>query len=153
MQDRVTHSLVGALRAVPSLGSLDDTTLLAIVGDSVNLVWRAGSKVFEEGTPADGLYIVVAGSVRVLDASGAELNVLEAGDFFGEMSLLADSPHGNDVEAVEDVELLVVTKERFDDLLASSPEVARSIRETAELRGASPPPPSRPAAGAPGRAT
>jgi CRP-like cAMP-binding protein len=152
MQDRVTHSLVGALRAVPSLRTLDDTTLLAIVGDSVNLVWRAGSKVFEEGSPADGLYIVIAGSVRVLDASGSELNVLGAGDFFGELSLLAGSPRRNDVEAVEDTELLVVTKERFDDLLSSSPEVARSIRETAELRGASPRQPSRPPAGAPGRA-
>jgi CRP-like cAMP-binding protein len=153
MQDRVTHSLVGALRAVPSLSTLDDTTLLAIVGDSVNLVWRAGAKVFEQGSPADGLYIVIAGSVRVLDASGNELGILQAGDFFGELSLLGGSLHGNDVEAVEDAELLVVTKERFDDLLASSPEVARSIRETAELRGASPRPPSRRAAGAPGRAT
>jgi CRP-like cAMP-binding protein len=153
MQDRVTHSLVGALRAVPSLSTLDDTTLLAIVGDSANLVWRAGSKVFEKGSPGDGLYIVIAGSVRVLDASGSELNVLEAGDFFGELSLLAGSPHGNDVEAVEDTELLVVTKERFDDLLSSSPEVARSIRKTAELRGASPRQASRSPAGAPGRAT
>jgi CRP-like cAMP-binding protein len=153
MQDRVTHSLVAALRAVPSLSTLDDRTLLAIVGDSANLFWRAESNVFERGSPADGLYIVIAGSVRVLDASGSELNVLRAGDFFGELSLLGGRPHRSAVEAVEDTELLVVTKERFDDLLASSPEVARSIRETAELRGASPSPRSRRAAGAPGRAT
>lgn len=137
MEPRVTHSLVEALRAVPSLSRLDDRTLLTIVGDSANLFWSAGSAVFERGTAADGLYIVVSGSVRVLGAGGAELNVLGPGDFFGELSLLDGSPHGHTVVAVEDAELLVVAKERFDDLLAGDAELAESIRRTAdERRGA-----------------
>ncbi len=137
MQDHVTHSLVSALRAVPSLGKLDDRALLCIVGDSANLFWRAGSSVFELGTPADGLYIVVSGAVRVLGDGGVELNVLGPGDFFGELSLLDGSPHGHTVVAAEDSELLVVAKERFDDLLAGDAELAASIRRTAaERRGA-----------------
>src|SRR6266516_3466499 len=122
MEDRIMHSLVGALRAVPSLGTLDDRTLLTIVGDSANLFWGAGSKVFAKGSPGDG---------------GKELGVLREGDFFGEMSLLHGAPHQKDVEAVEDTELLVVAKECFDDLVAASSEVARSILQTAEDRGAS----------------
>ncbi len=133
---RVTHSLVGALRAVPGLSGLDDRTLLTIVGDSANLFWRAGSLVFEKGTPADGLYIVVSGSVRVDGDGGAVLNVLRPGDFFGELSLLDGSDHGHTVFAVEDSELLVVAKERFDDLLADDPELRRRVEETAEERRA-----------------
>jgi CRP-like cAMP-binding protein len=136
MQDRVTHSLVGALRAVPSLATLDDRTLLAIVGDSANLVWRAGSEVFAKGSPGDGLYIVVSGAVRIVGEGGAELNVLRAGDYFGELSLLDGSPHGQTVVAVEDTELLVVAKERFDDLLAGDAELGRTIRATADERRA-----------------
>ena len=136
MEDDVAHSLVAALRAVPSLRELDDRALLAIVGDSANLFWRAGSQVFARGTSADGLYIVVSGAVRVLGADGAELGVLGAGDFFGELSLLHGTAHGRDVVAVEDTELMVVAKECFDDLLAGNPAVARSIRETAAKRGA-----------------
>jgi CRP-like cAMP-binding protein len=136
MQDRVTHSLVGALRAVPSLSTLDDRALLAIVGDSANLFWRAGSRVFATGTPADGLYIVISGSVRVLDDEGAERGVLGAGDFFGELSLLHGAAHSSDVVAVEDTELMVIAKECFDDLLAGNADLARSIRETAARRGA-----------------
>jgi CRP-like cAMP-binding protein len=135
MEDRVTHSLVAALRAVPTLAPLDDRTLLAIVGDSANLFWRAGSQVFAKGSAADGLYIVISGSVRVIADDGTELGVLGAGDFFGEFSLLQGAAHGRDVVAVEDTELMVVTKEHFDDLLAGNPEVARSIRETAAQRG------------------
>jgi CRP-like cAMP-binding protein len=37
--------------------------------------------------------------------------------------------------ALEDSELMVIAKERFDELLAGNPEVARNIRETATKRG------------------
>lgn len=134
MEDRVTHSLVAALRAVPFLATLDDRTLLMIVGDSANLFWRAGSQVFARGTPADGLYVVLSGAVRILGDGGEEVNVLRRGDFFGEGSLLTGNPHRNDVEAAEDTELLVVAKERFDELLASNAEVAGSVRGAADAR-------------------
>lgn len=134
MEQSVTHSLVAALRAVPSLATLDDRTLLAIVGDSANLFWRAGATVFDKGSPADGLYIVIAGSVRVLDHDGGELGVLNAGDFFGELSLLHGAAHSHEVVAAEDTELMVVAKECFDNLLANNAGVAESIRETAAQR-------------------
>ena len=136
MEDRLTHSLVSALRAVPSLQTLDDRALLAVVGDSANLFWRAGSQVFAKGSAADGLYILVSGSVRVVGDDGEELGVLHAGNFFGELSLLQGLVHGRDVVAMEDTELMVIAKECFDDLVAGNPEVARSIRETAAQRGA-----------------
>ena len=136
MEDRVSHSLVAALGSVPSLSTLEDRTLLAIVGDSANLFWRAGSQVFAKGSPADGLYIVVSGSVRVVGEDGVELGVLKAGDFFGELSLLEGQPHGRDVVAIEDTELMVIAKECFDDLLAGNAELARVIRQTAAQRGA-----------------
>jgi CRP-like cAMP-binding protein len=136
MADRVTHSLVSALRAVPSLAALQDRTLLSIVGDSANLFWSAGSEVFARGSAADGLYIVVSGAVRVLDDRGTEVTVLCPGDFFGELSLLDGSPHGHTVVAVEDTELMVIAKECFDDLLAADAELARTIRRTADERRA-----------------
>ena len=134
MEGRVTHSLVNALRAVPSLGSLRERTLLAIVGESANLAWRAGSKVFEKGTPGDGLYIVLSGGVRVVGDDGAEIAVLAPGAYFGEFSLLLGTDHQHDVVAVEDTELMVVPKECFDALVATNPDLARSLSETVEER-------------------
>jgi CRP-like cAMP-binding protein len=134
MGGRVTHSLVDALRRVPSLESLDDRTLLELVGDSANLFWPGGASVFTKGTPGDALYIVLAGAVRVLGDDGGELSVLGPGDFFGELSLLGGSPHQNDVETIEATELMVVPKERFDALLAEYPELGRAIHRRAEER-------------------
>jgi CRP-like cAMP-binding protein len=130
----INHSLVNALRAVPSLGSLDDRTLLAIVGESSNLAWSAGSKVFEKDSPGDGLYIVLSGGVRVAAADGAEIAVLAPGAYFGEFSLLLGTDHQHDVVAVEDTELMVVPKECFDAIVSDNPELARSLRDTVEER-------------------
>lgn len=131
---RNAHSLLKALQAVPSLAPCDEQTLLCIVGDSVNLVWPAGRTIFELGTPADGLFIVLSGSVRVLSENGAGVAVLGPGEYFGELSLLTGTTHQHAVEAVEDTELMVVPKERFDSLLAGNPELAAGIRRKGEER-------------------
>ena len=97
MERRVTHSLVNALQDVPSFASVDDRMLLALIGDSANLYWPPDGVVFERGSPADGLYIVISGRVRVVEENGATLAELGPGDFFGELSLLLGTTHQHDV--------------------------------------------------------
>jgi len=134
MEGRPVHSLVRALQAVPSLAGLDERALLAIVGDSANLFWPAGSCVFERGSQTDSLYVVVSGSVRILDERGGETAVLETGGSFGEFSLLLGTPHQHEVRALEDSELMVVPKQRFDALIDSNQALGQRLREQAEER-------------------
>jgi CRP/FNR family transcriptional regulator, cyclic AMP receptor protein len=129
-----THTLVKALSGVPTFGACDDPTLLQIVGDSVNLVWPAGTRVFETGTPSSGLFVVLNGRVRVLGANGEELAELGPGEHFGELSLLSSTTHQHTVDTLEDSELMVLPKERFDALLAEHPDLAKVIRRKAEER-------------------
>lgn len=129
-----THSLVTALRGVPSLTVCDDETLLCIVGDSINLVWPAGVRVFDPGTRSEGLFIVLSGGVRILDDNGREIARLGPGEHFAELSLLFGTTHRRAVETTEDSELMFVPKERFDSLLEHNPELAAGIREKAEER-------------------
>lgn len=131
---RVDHSLVQALRAVPSLAPLDDTELLSIAGESANLFWAAESVVVERGSGADGLYVVLTGRVRVVDGGGTEVSALGPGEFFGEFSLLLGTPRQHDVVAAEDAELMVVPKERIERLLDEHPDLARDVRAQLETR-------------------
>src|SRR6266700_7401998 len=54
--------------------------------------YRAGSNVFQEGDPGDGLYIIVEGKVQITCLVDQEqrrvLSELGPGDFFGEMAVL-----------------------------------------------------------------
>ena len=119
---------------MPGFESMDDRAVLGVVGDSANLFWRAGSTVFEAGAPSDGIYVVVSGAVRVLDDAGQEVSLLDAGEFFGEFSLVLGSARLNDVVAAEDCELMVVPKESFDRLIDSSPEFGAEVRRKLEER-------------------
>jgi CRP-like cAMP-binding protein len=130
----VSHSLVKALRAVPGFASLDDTTLLSIVGASSNLFWRAGSAIFRQGDPGDSLYVVLSGQVRIFDVSdrGKDEERLVPGGYFGERSLVLDMTRAKCAEAAEDTELLVLPKQAFETLMAANPGMADHVRERLE---------------------
>ena len=141
MSARVRHSLVSALAAVPDFAALDDHTLLRIVGASANLVWSAGSVVFEKDSPSDALYIILSGRVRISDTAGGEeveVATLEHGDFFGELSLLLHTTHSKTATALEHTELMVLPKESFQELLAANPDLAGPFRRKLESRLAVP---------------
>jgi voltage-gated potassium channel len=130
----ISHTLVRALRAVPAFSALDETTLCDIVGASSNLVWRAGSPIFEPGDPAEALYIVLSGGVRIVDESEQDVARLEPGEFFGELSLLRRTSHSKRAEALEDSELMVLPQQPFEALLAEDTGLAEAVRSAMEAR-------------------
>jgi CRP-like cAMP-binding protein len=130
----ISHTLVRALRTVPAFSGLDETTLCDIVGASSNLVWRTGSPIFEPGDPAEALYIVLSGEIRIVDEAEQDVARLGSGDFFGELSLLRRTNHSKRAEVVEDSELMVLPQQRFAALLAEDAELAEAVRSAMETR-------------------
>ena len=118
------HSLVQALRAVPDFSALDERSLLAIVGESLNLFWRAGSQIFMPGAPGDALYIVLTGEVQILSDTGEPVARLQPGDSFGEISLLLNTTHSRRALAIVDTELLVLPKDAFLAMLETNQRLA-----------------------------
>lgn len=124
MARKTPHSLVQTLKSIPDFSDLDDETLLGFVGESMNLFWKKGSKIFDPGDPGDALYVVLDGEVSITDPDGNEVAHPEPGRSFGEMSLLANAVHSKSAIAAQDTELLVVPKEAFTSLLEENPKVA-----------------------------
>jgi CRP/FNR family cyclic AMP-dependent transcriptional regulator len=137
IKKEIGHSLLKALRSVPGFSSLDDRDLLQIVGVSMNLHWPGGSTVFTEGAPAEGLYIVLSGGVRILvgpKESESEVALIGPGEFFGELSLLEDRTHSKNARATEDTELMILPKESFRALLEVDAVLAQHVKEKVEER-------------------
>jgi CRP-like cAMP-binding protein len=134
LRGSVRHSLVRALACVPGFDRLDDPTLLQIAGASSNLLFRTGTVVFERGDPPDALYIVLAGAVRLGPDGDRPEVTLGSGDYFGEMSMLLDTPRTRKVTALEDSELLVLPQESFRRLLAEQPELEGHVRAKLQER-------------------
>lgn len=130
----MAHSLVQTLRGVPDFSPLDERSLLAIVGESMNLFWRAGSQVFEPGAPGDALYIILSGEVVIRDEDDTEVARLTSGDSFGEISLLLNTVHRRRANAVCDCELLVLPKEAFMAMLRTNQRLAEHFDSVLHTR-------------------
>ena len=77
--------------------------------------------LFRAGDPADRLYFVVSGRLRVVVERDGEPRVARQvgpGAAIGELAILTDSPRSASVQAVRDTELLALGGEEFLTLLA-----------------------------------
>jgi len=75
-----------------------------------------GAVIFHQGDPGDSMFVIEKGRVQILLASEVEeapVAVLQAGDFFGELSLLSDAPRTATAQALDDSILLVVRRAVF----------------------------------------
>ncbi|MDP9472600.1 MAG: SLC13 family permease, partial [Chloroflexota bacterium] len=127
-------SAAEALAATPFFCELSPVDLARLVPDLEESQVPAGAAVFQEGDPADGLYLIRSGTVAVTVA-GADGNHavtrLEAPAHFGEGVLLTDDPRSTSAVAATPLTLWRLPRERFDALLHDRPQLA--VQMTAEL--------------------
>ena len=82
-------------------------------------VFPAGTILFEEGQPCLGMYIIQKGRVRLYKKAGEKkvtIEVLENGDFFGEMACLLNQPRSINAVVEEDSEILVVDPDVLEEM-------------------------------------
>ncbi len=90
----------------------------------------AGDTVMREGDPADCLYLVAAGRLRVIarvDGADHVLAEIGRGDVVGEMALIVDRPRTADVVALRDTHLLRLSATAFGVLTAAHPNAYRAV--------------------------
>ena len=107
--------------------SFDD--LVAVDHALVSRVYLAGEPIIREGEAGDRLCIIYSGKVAVTKARHV-LAELIAGDFFGEMALFDAGPRSATVTAIDDVEVLVLERDRFNSLVRQRPTVLMEVCST-----------------------
>jgi CRP/FNR family cyclic AMP-dependent transcriptional regulator len=89
--------------------------------------WEPGSTVVSEGGPADSMYVIHEGELRVVVAGGGgrvvELNTLAAGEVFGELMLSGEARSAT-VQVTTRARLTRVTRAEVERLLSSRPGLA-----------------------------
>ena len=101
-----------------------------------------GTTVFHQNDHGGGLYLLLAGSVKITRAGrdGRDVTVamLHEGNFFGEMSLIDGQPRSASATATQITRLLVLDREHFQRyVLSQAGIVAKLLRELSKrLRGA-----------------
>jgi CRP-like cAMP-binding protein len=107
----------------------DELTLLAEVARERH--YAAGERIIEKDDTGASLFLICQGKVRVVlpkqDREDIELNLLQAGEFFGEMSLFDGKPRSAIVYADTDTTVIEVQREQFLDQVSSKPDLALKI--------------------------
>lgn len=119
-----------ALRNIDLFQTLSDAELRTLAGRLRSLHYAAGEKIIEEGSAGDSFFLVDRGEVRVVRRLGGtprEIARLGEGECFGEMALLTGQERTATVVAMTDVDVLVIDKAGFQDILAGNPDVAVDI--------------------------
>ena len=100
--------------------------------------YRAGDRIFEEGQPGDGLYIIVKGKVAISTLIGENrrfvLANLGPGDFFGEVSALVDLPRSTTATAEQNTEAYRVPQQDLLALLGRWPDLTLALLQEFNLR-------------------
>ncbi|MFC2173639.1 cyclic nucleotide-binding domain-containing protein [Acidobacteriota bacterium] len=88
---------------------------------SRSLSFSAGTVIFKEGDPGDGLYFIVSGLVTIFrelpENQKQILTTFSSGSYFGEMSIIDNKPRAASAKAETHVETRFMPKRDFEDAM------------------------------------
>lgn len=119
----MTRVDVERLSAVPLFAGLDSAGLERLAGIANEFEAPVGHVLMERGQPGTGVFVIEEGAVRV-DLPNGDHVVLGAGEFVGELSVLADTPRTARVSVVADLRALAIRRQELTELLLSEPSIA-----------------------------
>jgi CRP/FNR family transcriptional regulator, cyclic AMP receptor protein len=108
--------------------------VLHLVRNEPSIVIGKGEILFKEGDPADCMYIVKNGTLRIRSGSIVYEDAI-AGGIVGEMAMVEDdAPRSAMVYALTVSELVRLDEARFFSLIAETPSFARTVMRVLSRR-------------------
>lgn len=134
------EALAPRIAALEGLGIFADATRTALerlASAAEEATVPAGTRIIQEGDPADFFYVITDGTVAVsaVGELGQEqpLRTMGAGEYFGEIGLLEQGPRTASVDADTDVTLYTIPGDEFVAALTETAATA-SFMEGARMR-------------------
>lgn len=126
MDQRIT-----ALRQVDFCATLDEPAIVALAGIAVPLHQPAGTIVQLAGEPAEAMYVVIQGRVKIarVAPNGREqvLFVAGPGQHFNGVPIFDDGPCPANAEALTEVRLLALPRDGLRRAVAEQPALALAL--------------------------
>lgn len=121
------------LPTIPLFSDLQKAEFQMVIDKLIPWKMPSRTEICAEGSPAESMFIIAQGNIRVSakDHKGGqvELAVLGAGDFFGEIGLFTKSNRTATCTAIEEVDLLEITRKDFEDITKKFPRVNQVLHD------------------------
>lgn len=117
---------VDRLRAVPLFAGASDEALAHLASTVDEIEVSAGTTLIEQGRRHNEGYVIVSGSLNV-EVDGEQVATVPAGEMVGDLRLFGFSPASATCIAAEDVSILSIPAQSFDQVLDENPSLTKSI--------------------------
>jgi CRP/FNR family transcriptional regulator, cyclic AMP receptor protein len=134
----VLNGKLSVLRKHPIFCDLDAEALDQLGRYAKHTTLKRGATIFSKGDPGNSLVAVVSGTVKISvsspDGRSAILNLIGAGEIFGEMSVLDGQARSADCTANTNCEIFVIDRRDFIPFVKSQPALAMKFIELLCMR-------------------
>jgi cAMP-dependent protein kinase regulator len=120
-----------ALPRIPLFSDLKRDELIHLIEKIQPKRFAKGDWICREGDPGSSLYIISRGSVGIFRKDSEKgrifLNTLKEGDFFGEFAFFSGSSRAATGEALEETEILEISKEDLNEMIRKFPGLSQVL--------------------------
>lgn len=129
--ERDKHRNIASRLARASLfAALPEEAVLDIAIHGYEAPYGPNEVIVKAGEQGKSMHVILDGEVAVLGGEeNRELFRLQAGDFFGEMSLITGAPRTATVMTIREARTFVIDEPNFRTMLERHPEVAEALSE------------------------
>jgi len=128
---------VADLKAVPFFRELSEEELKKLARVMEERTYKNGEIIFNEGEIGKALYVLVEGEVEVVKTMKGSyketLAIFKKGRLFGELSFLSGQNHSALARATQDVKVVVLTKDQYEQFEKSDPVIGQKIMKVIAL--------------------
>src|SRR5580698_4117634 len=139
----VVRDTLSVLRQHPIFCDLEAEALDQLCRYAKHSTLKREATIFSKGDPGNSLFAVISGTVKIsissADGRSAILNLIGAGEIFGEMSVLDGQARSTDATANTGCEIFAIDRREFLPFMRNQPELAMKFIELlcARLRSTS----------------
>lgn len=119
-----------ALQKIPMFQDVEIAKLRLFALSGQRMSYEAGDVIFQQGDPAEAIYVILDGIVDVIresDSGRVRLAQIDEGHMFGETGVLCDSPRSATIEAASPVCVLQIDRHTFNEVARDVPQLSLAI--------------------------
>lgn len=132
-------TLQDILKEIPIFSDLTSKELKKVEAICYDRFFKEGEQIFYEDEPGTGMYVLKSGEVHIFkkhEGRDVKIAVITAGDFFGELALLDESPRSAKAVTVMPSEIIGIYRPDLLDLVKRDPWIgSRVLFKLAQLIG------------------
>jgi len=102
---------------------LDKKELRQVADAMKEYTYAAGREIVTQGKEGVGFFVIAEGTAKV-SVDGGDVRTLQAGDYFGEIALLADAPRTATVTAESDLKCFGLVSWAFRPIVETNGSIA-----------------------------